>query len=108
MACTDEQWGSSGLNNHTEPKLMEQVFDAPGAAGAAPNAVPGSLGTMTMDIYHCNVNEGTVDSNPCGRCSCGICAAQDCGLRILICGLGEPVCGGDGRIAGYNPPPPPV
>jgi len=107
MACTDEQWGSSGLNNHTEPKLMEQVFDAPGAAGAAPGAAGGSLGTMTMNIYHCNVNEGTVDSDPCPRCECGICTAQSCGLRILICGLGEPVCV-NGRFAGYNPPPPPV
>ena len=27
----------------------------------APGAPAGSLGTMTMNIYHCSVNEGTVD-----------------------------------------------
>jgi hypothetical protein len=105
MGCTDEQWGSSGLNNHTEPKLMEQVFDAAGRPNAT--APAGSLGTMTMNIYHCNINEGTVDADPCPRCECGICTAQACGLRILICDLGEPICV-NGRFAGYNPPPPPV
>jgi hypothetical protein len=105
MGCTSEEWGSSGLNNHTEPKLMEQVFSAAGNPSSP--GPPGSLGTMTMNIYHCNVNAGTVDSDPCPRCECGICTAQACGLRILICDLGEPICV-NGRIAGYVPPPPPA
>jgi hypothetical protein len=105
MGCSSEEWGSSGLNNHTEPKLMEQVFEA--AGNPTTPGGPGSLGTMTMNIYHCNTTNGTVDSDPCPRCECGICTAQACGLRILICGLGEPICV-NGRIAGYAPPPPPA
>ena len=34
MACTKKSWGGCQMANHTEPKLIEQVFDAAKKAGA--------------------------------------------------------------------------
>lgn len=77
MACNDTQWGAAGNNNHTEPKLIEQIFEAAGSPKKPRTA--GSLGTLRMRISR------TV----CPRCQKGICEAVRCGLEIVLC-EGEP------------------
>ena len=77
MACTSEQWGAGGSNNHTEPKLLEQFFPAPGS------------GTLTMSISWKNA-AGQVRPDACTRCHKGICTAIGCGLNILLCKEGKP------------------
>jgi hypothetical protein len=83
MACTDEQWGAGGNNNHTEPKLIEQIFDAARQLGVGMPTAPGGVGTLKMQINH-KSGSGT-DNEPCERCQKGICAAVKCGLEILLC-----------------------
>src|ERR1019366_3603625 len=83
MACTDEQWGAGGNNNHTEPKLIEQIFDAAKQLGVGMPTPPGGLGTLRMQINH---KGGSLpDNEVCPRCQKGICAAVKCGLEILLC-----------------------
>jgi hypothetical protein len=88
MACCPEQWGAGGNNNHTEPKLIEQIFTAAGNPTVA--GVAGSLGSLVMSIFHCPGGNVPADNIPCPRCATGICKAIECGLDIKICDEGEP------------------
>lgn len=72
MACTGKEWGAGGNNNHTEPKLIEQLFPTPGS------------GTLTMRIFHKPAG-ANADAEPCTRCREGICKAVKCGLTIKLC-----------------------
>jgi Domain of unknown function (DUF4150) len=72
MSCTRTEWGAGGNNNHTEPKLIEQLFPTPGS------------GTLRMSIFHKPAG-ANADSEPCTRCRKGICTAVKCGLTIKLC-----------------------
>lgn len=87
IACTDQQYGSGGPNNHTEPKLIENVFWAAGNP-TSPGA-PGSLGTLTMNIHHQPQPPEAADCEPCGSCRKAICIAVACGLAIKLCENGQ-------------------
>ena len=67
MACTDQSWGGCQNANHTEPKLIEQVFDAARTAGVAPS------GTLTMNIHWRPTGETKAKNVPCANCKKGIC-----------------------------------
>jgi hypothetical protein len=87
MACSDVQYGSSGYNNHTEPKLIEQIFDAARENNISmPTKNPGALGKLKMSISR----------EVCARCQKGICEAVKCGLDITLC-EGHPAEENDAR-----------
>jgi len=90
MACTKKSWGGCQMANHTEPKLIEQVFDAAKKAGAKMGGAAGSLGTLTMNIHWRPTGSTKAKSVPCKNCEKGICAAVGCGLKIVICKNGKP------------------
>jgi Domain of unknown function (DUF4150) len=90
MACTKKSWGGCQNANHTEPKLLEQVFDAARKANVPMPGAAGSLGTLTMNINWKPTGETKVKNNPCPNCKKGICAAIDCGLKVVICKDGAP------------------
>lgn len=85
MACNpNEEWGDGGSNNHTEPKIIEQIFEA--AGNPATLGLPGSLGKLKMNISR----------DVCPRCQKGICEAVKCGLDIVLC-EGDPPTEVDAR-----------
>ena len=90
MACSKKSWGGCQNANHTEPKLIEQVFDAAKKAGVPTGGAPGSLGTLTMNIHWRPTGETKVQNVPCPNCAKGICEAIACGLKIVICKNGKP------------------
>jgi hypothetical protein len=89
MACSGKEYGASSprksavenqkTRNHTEPKLMEPIFQAAGASGGGK-----PLGTLTMKIFHKDVGK-PADAMPCDSCKEAICAATSCGLDIKLC-----------------------
>lgn len=87
MACSQEQWGAGGNNNHTEPKIIEQIFEAAGNPTA-----PTPLGSLVMNIFHVPGGNPAPpgDNIPCPRCHHGICKAIECGLDIKVCSAGTP------------------
>jgi hypothetical protein len=90
MGCSGNSWGGCQNANHTEPKLIEQVFDATRQAGVPTSGPPGSLGTLTMNIHWRPTGETKAKSDPCPNCKKGICEAVACGLDIVICKNGKP------------------
>jgi Domain of unknown function (DUF4150) len=88
MACSRERWGGDINSNHTEPKLIEQIFSAARREGISMPASPPALGTLKMNIYHKPAGEDA-DAEPCGRCKTGICQAVACGLEITLCENGN-------------------
>lgn len=89
-ACTSDSWGGPLFANHTEPKLIEQVFDAAKQLNLPMPAAPGSLGTLTMNIQWRPTGETDISDQPCSSCKSGICAAVSCGLEIRLCEDGAP------------------
>jgi hypothetical protein len=92
MACTNKKWKTKGEHgkrkaNHTEPKLIEQIFDAARANKIPMPAAPGSLGKLRMSIHW--KSGGEVRPDPCPNCQKGVCAAVACGLEITLCQDGE-------------------
>jgi hypothetical protein len=90
MACSKKSWGGCQNANHTEPKLIEQVFDAAKKSKIPMPAAPGALGTLTMNINWRPTGETKTKSDPCKNCEKGICQAVACGLNIVICQNGKP------------------
>jgi hypothetical protein len=88
MACSENSWGGDINSNHTEPKLIEQIFDAARDQGISMPATPPALGTLKMSIYHKPAGQDA-DAEPCGRCQKGICQAVACGLEITLCDQGN-------------------
>jgi hypothetical protein len=84
-ACTSGSAGGGRMANHTEPKIIEQIFQAARTAGASmPTAAPG-LGKLTMNVYHKPPDPERADAKPCPSCEKEICAAVGCGLEITLC-----------------------
>jgi hypothetical protein len=90
MACTKKSWGGCQNANHTEPKLLEQVFDAARKSKIPMPAAPGALGTLMMNIHWKPTGKTKPKSDPCPNCLKGICAAVSCGLKVVICKDGKP------------------
>jgi Domain of unknown function (DUF4150) len=80
VACTDEGFPPPS-GNHTEPKLIGQIFDR------FPMGAPaGSLGTLRMNIGYQGRGLPAPRNNwVCDRCQHLICKAIDCGLNIELC-----------------------
>ncbi len=73
--------------SHTESRLIESALE--GMKGKAA-AAAGSLGTLTMKINW--RTKGDFSTKPCPNCERVICAAKECGLKIMLCGEeGKPV-----------------
>lgn len=86
MACTDNEYDSR-CKDHTEPKLLDPEWS--------------DGGTIKMKIFHQTVRrwyrtfpDGTrgsvirevqVDCMPCYSCRKSICAAEKCGLKVILC-----------------------
>jgi len=66
--------------SHTESRILESLF----AGGAPPS---GTKVTLAINWNQSNplTEEWESDDNPCERCRKLICAAQECGIEILIC-----------------------
>ncbi|WP_457334977.1 DUF4150 domain-containing protein [Rhizobacter sp. P5_C2] len=66
--------------SHTEPRILESLFA---------NGVPAAGTTVTLAIQVNKFNKKTKKwrklDNPCPRCRKLICAAEKCGITILIC-----------------------
>ena len=83
VACTQDTWGgpdssSVGENracNHTEPKILGQIFDGVGGQG----------GAVTMRIQW-HQNGGDPQPIPCPNCHIKMCsAAEECDIEISLC-----------------------
>jgi hypothetical protein len=85
IGCSDHEYGFM-KNNHTEPKLMEEIFSGAGGAGGP----AGSLGTLTMNINYVKVGKKPTNWI-CDSCIDGICMAIECGLDIELCENGKKV-----------------
>jgi hypothetical protein len=84
VACTNDGF-APGFGNHTEPKLIGQIFDR------FPMGAPrGALGTLRMNVgYQGRGLPAPRNNFVCNSCKKLICKSIDCGLNIELCENGQ-------------------
>lgn len=79
VACSAASWGGIRNCNHTEPKILEQIFDSVGRQGTGP------AGSVTMRIQW-HQGGGLPRPVPCPVCHTKMCvAATKCNIDISLC-----------------------
>ncbi|MBW2636721.1 MAG: DUF4150 domain-containing protein [Deltaproteobacteria bacterium] len=85
MACTGEEYDAR-CKDHTEPKLLDPEWNSGGSIKMKIfHHTMKTLSKTLPDGTRAHIKKQVVDCMPCYSCKKSICAAEKCGLTVVLC-----------------------